>query len=1112
MDSDDIPTLFESCEPRDDVLTGELAEQQFSANLSSVAHDPDNAPEIYKNSEKFFEKTYETDGLVELLSLLTERFASSMSDGEFSGTNGLVSLDTSFGGGKTHNQIASLHLARHPETENLDSFVPESTVLSQYRSLCEEGGSVNTAVFVGTDVSPSNARCSSDLSAPDTNTMWGEIAYQLFGEEGYRQIKDSDRNQEPPGTRELQELFELSESPSLILIDEIASYLGRAASKQSGDTNLAELTNHFLFSLFELTENSDDVTVVLSVADTAFKDYAEEVRELIRDFNSLSERKEKPITPTSDSEIAAVLRHRLFKDVEMDNSKKIAKEYSQFYDRNAEDLPDEATTPEYREDIENHYPIHPSVINTLTEEIDLLPSFQRTRGALKLLARGVKQIWADENSHDRHLIRLYDLHPSDSTVKSTLHDLFNVVDTDFTAAINADIYAEGKDAHSEIEDQNWIANGHPPLGTHLTTTVLWKSIVVEEKHSRGLPRQQLRLFVAHPGVDIDHYTDALNNLTGHSQNTDSNCFYLKDDTSVKFTGEANTEKMITSVKERIESGVIRERLNQTIEGSLGNGDLTVIRGPEEPSEIPDNSEDVKLSIMNFDTVTASPETTEIPDRILNLYRHKSGSKSSRQTNRVYKNTVLFIVADEEGIEDAKQAAARVAAMERIQENHSRYDLNSTQLDELREKLESSSSLLGQAVRNAYTHLFYPTGDGIEKHTIRSVEKGEETKIHDMVFEVLDDLGLVLTESSGRKGVNWFNKKVWDNTAEKMSTKSLVEKFARNPDAELLLSPVPLRETIEYLVNEKGFAYWTGEQGYYMPKETLDSKEFSPADCNELTSSISANKVRITEDEFLFNSLESLIEKESITAPSCNECGELTANCVCEEICSQCNQEPCECSSVQCNSCGREFKPESDIEICEECRDTPLPKSVQSSTSSPESVEHAFAEVEAEISKVRQSVKDVEPSIRSEDMSTLADVIQIRVHGDDAWRRTWFISKLICDLGEDFDDLADYARIDTLTIESTDEHQESVFSVTYEGSIEDFYEYFRNDPTPERFIGESGEVVSEVTIEINLRSSSTGLQNSSIEKLKEKLSDTPQVGTIELAVKGQIEEDSSVMDE
>ena len=151
------PSIFDACEPRQDVLTGELAEDQFAASLADVAHS-DDAPEVYADPRLFFEKTFPTAGLQDLLTRLATRFVGAHND-DYTGTNGILRLDTSFGGGKTHNQIAAYHLAESPSAvPDLSDFILDQDISDKYTDAAALGLDVNSAVFVGTHVDAEDAR------------------------------------------------------------------------------------------------------------------------------------------------------------------------------------------------------------------------------------------------------------------------------------------------------------------------------------------------------------------------------------------------------------------------------------------------------------------------------------------------------------------------------------------------------------------------------------------------------------------------------------------------------------------------------------------------------------------------------------------------------------------------------------------------------------------------------------------------------------------------------------------------------------------------------------------------------------------------------------------
>ena len=100
-----IPTVFDTCTPRSDVLRGEIVEADFAADLASVVAGK-GSPE-YRDPVRFFADTYPTRGLRSLFGNVCRRLAGA--GGEVAA---IFRLDTSYGGGKTHGLIALTHAAR----------------------------------------------------------------------------------------------------------------------------------------------------------------------------------------------------------------------------------------------------------------------------------------------------------------------------------------------------------------------------------------------------------------------------------------------------------------------------------------------------------------------------------------------------------------------------------------------------------------------------------------------------------------------------------------------------------------------------------------------------------------------------------------------------------------------------------------------------------------------------------------------------------------------------------------------------------------------------------------------------------------------------------------
>ncbi len=213
-----MKTIFETCKPREEVLKGELREQQFAASLTKVLRS--EADEVYGDPPKFFANTYSTGGLKSLLRETLGRLS-----GVKLSNAPIIRLETSFGGGKTHNLIAVLHLCRGGiELRFISRFVsPELLPKQPIQKI---------AGIVGPDMDVANGI---DHGTVRTYTIWGEIAYQIGGQAGYEVVRKSDEQRTSPGTQVWEKL--IGDDPSLIMIDEIAAYLRAAKGTTVGSTN-----------------------------------------------------------------------------------------------------------------------------------------------------------------------------------------------------------------------------------------------------------------------------------------------------------------------------------------------------------------------------------------------------------------------------------------------------------------------------------------------------------------------------------------------------------------------------------------------------------------------------------------------------------------------------------------------------------------------------------------------------------------------------------------------------------------------------------------------------------------------------------------------------------
>ena len=104
----DLKPWFEVVTPHEDIREGRMSEAIFAANLWAVVNG--TAPDVYLDAKAFFEKTYLTKGLENVLG----KAARSLSGNADTGDR-IMSLQTAFGGGKTHTLLALYHAVKNPK-------------------------------------------------------------------------------------------------------------------------------------------------------------------------------------------------------------------------------------------------------------------------------------------------------------------------------------------------------------------------------------------------------------------------------------------------------------------------------------------------------------------------------------------------------------------------------------------------------------------------------------------------------------------------------------------------------------------------------------------------------------------------------------------------------------------------------------------------------------------------------------------------------------------------------------------------------------------------------------------------------------------------------------
>ena len=699
LDSSGLPAWRDVVEPHDDVARGTFELAQFAADLRQV-HQGIASPE-YGDPAEFFGRTYLTRGLRYLLEQAIKRMT---------GTGGepVVDLMTTFGGGKTHSLLAVYHAASGARAEDL----PGLRELLKEVEIEDLPKKVNRAVLVGNDLSILG------MPKPDgltVNTLWGELAYQLGGLEGYAMIARYDEQSVPATTTALADLL-TKYGPCVILIDEWVAYLRQLWSRDSpvpAGTFDAHMT--FVQSLTEAVKSVPNALLVVAlpasdvVRDMAAADAPIENEyeiggtaglEALRHLRAVIHRVESPWQPATLEESFEIVRRRIFKPFGRDQDAArdlVVQKFMDHYQRYASDIPSEALQPGYRSLLRTAYPIHPELFDRLYKDWSTLERFQRTRGVLRLMATVAYALWI---SGDKSPMILPASIPLDNA--KVFDELANHLDDSWKPIVDSDVAGETSTAHV-IDSEIKI------LGKSMATQRAARCVFLGtapmanlRQHDgtaatiRGIEQKRVVLGSTYPGDNTAHVTDGLRRLgdLGKYMNRDQDRYWLSLQQTVaqivqeradSYHDDQVFEELAAVVRQQTDKGLF-ERVHRFPHGSIDVDDDPgmglVIFGPDRPF---------------------SKRGKAVAHESVLEFLNKRGTNA-----RIHKNSLVFLAPEVDRIDVLLNAVRHRMAWESILDNKDALNLDQHNIKVAESRVAQAKQTVTDAIREAYRWILVPT--------------------------------------------------------------------------------------------------------------------------------------------------------------------------------------------------------------------------------------------------------------------------------------------------------------------------------------------------------------------------------------------------------------------
>ena len=449
----------------------ELQPSALSIKLSDQIEQLDDLITAEGDGKAFFEKTYITQGMQDLISEGLARLSSAS-------TQAIFHLKQAMGGGKTHLLVGFGLLAKHPVLR---------------KTYC--GGIPQASDFTSASVAAFNGR-----NNPD-HFFWGEIAYQLGKGDQFRAFWTS--GPKAPDEKDWLTLFE-GDQPVLILLDEMPPYFHYLDTQKVGNGTVADIATRAFANLLTAAGKKKNVCVVVSDLAAAYDTGAKLIHRALEDARSELGRQERSITPVdlAANEIYDILRKRLFKSLpDKAEIEDIASAFGRKLEEAAKSKTANRGAEAIADEIEATYPFHPRLKNVIAlfKENE---QFKQTRGLIELVSRLLKSVWSRQ-ANDVFLIGPQHFDLSIADVRDKLTEISGMRDV-----MAKDLWDAQQSAHAQIID---LATGKE-AATQIGALLLSASLSTAVNAVKGLTREEMVECLVSPLREPSEFLSAFDEL------------------------------------------------------------------------------------------------------------------------------------------------------------------------------------------------------------------------------------------------------------------------------------------------------------------------------------------------------------------------------------------------------------------------------------------------------------------------------------------------------------------------------------------------------------------------------------------------------------------------
>lgn len=763
------PPWHQLCVLRDDVRRGTLTLDEFAADLNGVRTG--EARPVYREPAMFFDRTYPTFRMKALAGDVLRRLAGG-------GGKPVLQLQVAYGGGKTHTLITLLHLAERGQ------------VLADHKTVGEflafagltQAPRARVALLPGDqfDVKEGLEVYGPEGKTRRVRTLWGALAYQLAGDVGYARLKGHDESFTVPAEPLLVDLLRapLREGlGALVLVDEAVWYYRGLVNE---NPRMLGTIKDFYQVLTQAVAKVERAALVASLIASRTEANDQTGVQCLEALNDVFGRLAEPVDPVARDDVAEVLRRRLFEQVPGEAERRPVID-AVMAAMQCVPLREAQRDQAAYDRLMASYPFHPDLINVLYQKWTQISGFQRTRGALRLLASALRD---SEGRDPSPLVGPGALLPTGAGTSNALNELIKICEERerWTPILTG-----------ELDKAREIQAALPTIqAREVEQAVVATFLHSQPMGQRAAPTDLLAL-LAHPLVDPAALEEGLRKWRELS-------WFLVEDPDVWQLGTTpNLTHMHVQAMGWLNEDEIEEELKRRIQAvpqlAAADPGVEVHRLPVNPSYI---SDDLKLHYLILGPECAVEPGKPLPACVEAYFNEKSGPGDPR----ICRNNLVALVPEVSRVAGLREQVRRWLGWTRLEKPENYKLLTDSQKKELPKKKQEAANNLPEAVIGAYNILVALDEAGrVQAQTLRSYVGIGGAPFERIKTMLVEDERLLATTLDPDLILPGSYLQLWAEGQASRRVTDLMAAFGQFPRLPRLLRPEALYDTLARGVRE-----------------------------------------------------------------------------------------------------------------------------------------------------------------------------------------------------------------------------------------------------------------------------------------------------------------------